>query len=532
MTYFTTHKTFFLVPLDDYDEEIRKIDFLLCILEKSKVGDIIKKSNYKNEKLGRNSYNPYNLFSAIIFCFAFKKGTLRDIEEMCRYDVRLMYLMEQNTPSYKTISEFINEVILPNTYEIFVTITETIITELGLDISDQYVDGTKLEANANKYKFVWKPTKYHANLDKKIREYLLTIDEEYTGNAQIKSHELYSRIENYALRNKVDTVNIPTGKGKRKTYEQKKYSKGFEYLKKLLEYEEKERICGMNRNSYYRTDTDATAMALKTDYYSGHGSNLHAAYNIQFIVSSGIVVFFGTFQDRTDYYTLIPLLEKYKIYYGYFPKNLCADSGYGIFDNYNFLKNNNIGNYIKMLSWNGEAKGSHPQLYLLNENEDGFICIGGYEGVVVPFDSKHHQRQKNTKLYKFTGCNDCGFVYKCKEKMKDKTANFKKAELNLEFETMKDEARKNLLSRKGIEIRVNRSIQAEGAFGQIKQNMGYIRLRRRGLDKVNCEIMLVCLGRNIRKLFSWYGKNKIDSKYWKLDEDIACETFSIINPKM
>lgn len=320
MTYFTTHKTFFLVPLDDYDEEIRKIDFLLCILEKSKVGDIIKKSNYKNEKLGRNSYNPYNLFSAIIFCFAFKKGTLRDIEEMCRYDVRLMYLMEQNTPSYKTISEFINEVILPNTYEIFVTITETIITELGLDISDQYVDGTKLEANANKYKFVWKPTKYHANLDKKIREYLLTIDEEYTGNAQIKSHELYSRIENYALRNKVDTVNIPTGKGKRKTYEQKKYSKGFEYLKKLLEYEEKERICGMNRNSYYRTDTDATAMALKTDYYSGHGSNLHAAYNIQFIVSSGIVVFFGTFQDRTDYYTLIPLLEKYKIYYGYFPK--------------------------------------------------------------------------------------------------------------------------------------------------------------------------------------------------------------------
>ena len=62
--------------------------------------------------------------------------------------------------------------------------------------------------------------------------------------------------------------------------------------------------------------------------------------------------------------------------------------------------------------------------------------------------------------------------------------------------------------------------------------MGYIRLRRRGLDKVNCEIMLVCLGRNIRKLFSWYGKNKIDSKYWKLDEDIACETFPIINPKM
>ena len=531
MTYFTTHRSFFLVPLDTYDEEIRKIDFLLCILEKSGIGDIIKKANYKSKKLGRHSYNPYDLFTAIIFCFAFKKGTLRDIEEMCKYDMRLMYIMNQEIPSYKTISEFINEVILPNTYVIFVAITNTIINELSLDVSDEYVDGTKLEANANKYKFVWKPVKYHKNLDIKIKEYLIEIGDEYQKNGQIKASELFKKIENYASNKNIKVDEIPKGKGKRKTKEQKIYLQGYEYIKKLLEYEEKERICGENRNSYYKTDPDATAMALKKDYYSGHGSNLHAAYNIQFIVSSGIVVFFGTFQDRTDYYTLVPLLDRYKEYYGHYPPNLCADSGYGIYENYDYLIKNEIGNYIKMLSWNGESSGKYPQLYKLNDEKNGFVCIGSNEGVEISFDTTHHQRKKDGKLYKFEGCNECGYAYKCKEKMKNKTQNYKKVELILEYEKMKEETRNNLLSRKGIEIRVNRSIQAEGTFAQIKQNMGYVRLRRRGLDKVNCEIMLVCLGRNIRKLFSWYGKCEIKSKYWEAKDDTECETFPTIKPK-
>lgn len=174
---------------------------------------------------------------------------------------------------------------------------------------------------------------------------------------------------------------------------------------------------------------------------------------------------------------------------------------------------------------------SHPQLYKLNNDKTGFVCIGSNMGTEIQFDSTHHQRKKDGKLYKFEGCNTCGYVYKCKEKMKDKTQNYKIAELILEYEKIKEETRNNLLSKKGIEIRVNRSIQAEGAFAQIKQNMGYVRLRRRGLDKVNCEIMLVCLGRNIRKLFSWYGKKEIKSKYWEAKDDTESETFPIVKPK-
>ena len=94
------------------------------------------------------------------------------------------------------------------------------------------------------------------------------------------------------------------------------------YLLKLLDYEEKEEICGPNRNSYYKTDHDATAMCLKEDYYSGLGSNTHAAYNFQIIVSKGIILSFYVSQDRNDQYALIPAIEKFYELYNFYHKRL------------------------------------------------------------------------------------------------------------------------------------------------------------------------------------------------------------------
>ena len=86
----------------------------------------------------------------------------------------------------------------------------------------------------------------------------------------------------------------------------------------------------------------------------------------------------------------------------------------------------------------------------------------------------------------------------------------------LKMELLKEQARQNLLSKEGIQIRINRSIQVEGTFGQIKNNMRYIRIRRRGIKKVSCEIMLMCLGRNIRKLFTFLDGKTIKSSFWNV----------------
>lgn len=200
-----------------------------------------------------------------------------------------------------------------------------------------------------------------------------------------------------------------------------------------------------------------------------------------------------------------------------------------IYSNYQYLDKHNIGNYVKFLAWNGESSGKNPQKFFSNGNT--FFCLNKCAGIKIPFDKNHHQRYKDGTLYQFEGCEECGYAYKCKEHLKNKSGNFRTMELIPKYEFYKNEARINLLSRKGIEIRVNRSIQVEGTFGQIKENMDYIRIRRRGINKVVTEIMLVCLGRNIHKIFAMMKSKKISDKYWIASPNLEAEIFKIVKLK-
>ncbi len=194
-----------------------------------------------------------------------------------------------------------------------------------------------------------------------------------------------------------------------------------------------------------------------------------------------------------------------------------------IYINYQYIRQHNIGNYIKFQSWEGEANGRNPQLFYTFD--DGVLCLDTCIGEKIPFDKKYHQRNKGGELYKFTGCHNCGYAYKCKKLLKNKDLDFRLFELIPDYELLKEQARKNLLSPKGIEIRINRSIQVEGTFGQIKQNMNYDRIRRRGLEKVSCEIMLMCLGRNIRKFLTLLEAKEVKSNYWEENNGLKKEKF-------
>ena len=283
------------------------------------------------------------------------------------------------------------------------------------------------------------------------------------------------------------------------------------YLIKLLDYEEKDEICGPNRNSYYKTDHDATAMCLKSDYYSGLGSNMHAAYNVQILVIKGLVFSYDVSQSRTDYDELIPVLENFYQNYGIFPLRVCADAGYGVLKNYQYLKEHNIKNYVKNQSWESTISGRYPDVYRINE-DDTITCINGLIGKEVTIENRHPKKSKAV-FYRINGCTDCPFISYCKRYMKNQLEDFKIFEVVKEFQHLKLEAWNNLLSPKGIEIRVNRSIQVEGVFGIIKQNYGRTRFNRRGIEKVTTEAMLYFLGFNIAKLFRFYETGQ-SNKYW------------------
>ena len=531
MSYFSIKRPIFIVPSEKCNAEFKKIDEFIVFLEKSGVGKIIEYVKYNNKSCkGRCGYNPYNLFAMIIFCFAKFNATLRDIEEKCVFDLRILYIMEGYVPDHSTVGNFINNYIVPHQHEIFTCLNKEIIKEFNLDISDCYIDGTKIEANANKYKFVWKPTKFHGKLDIKIKDLLHKMNIENTySNELISSFKFNLVLKKYCSKNNIDADNIPSGRGKRLTLEQKNYKKGFENLMKLIEYEEKEKICGENRNSYFKTDKDATAMVLKEDYYSKLSHDFHAGYNVQVLVSSLLILMYGVFQDRTDFKTFIPMNDLYYKYYNTYPKNECDDAGYGNYENYKYMKKHNITNYVKFQNWQGESSGKNPQLFY--SFNDGVMCLNTNIGIEIPFDNYHRKKKKDGILYKFNNCKNCNYSYKCKAKLKNKEEDYRYIELIPNYELLKEEARNNLLSPKGIEIRINRSIQVEGTFGQIKNNMNYDRIRRRGLKKVSAEIMLMCLGVNIRRFLASLDENKFKSNCWDTPTNLPKEIFPYVKPK-
>lgn len=511
MTNFTTRRTF-LVPSFDLDaKEMEKMDRFLLILEKSGVDRFFPfKDERSLEKGGRPHYSYHNLFATILYGFAFKSSTLRDLEDSCKYDLRYFYLMEQERPSHIRFGEFINEVIMPNRNEIFHLITDEIVREIGLDIEDVFIDGSKFEADANKYKFVWKPTKLHEKLSDKIRVLLNKVELSRSipdkgiidsKLVAIKVSELSSLLEkDNSLRKDYDLL--------------------CEYLNKSLEYEEKERICGPERNSYYKTDRDATAMCLKEDYYSGLGSNMHAGYNAQLAVSKGIICSYYISQSRNDLKDLIPTIDNFYKSYGYYPKRVCADSGYGSLENYDYLNSHNIENYVKYYTFEGNVSGRNPDPYYL-EDDGTLICLNGNNGSRVNIDNRHPKKAEAV-FYKVDGCNSCQFSTYCKRYQNIKDEDFKIFEVSQRLTFYKQESFNNLLSPKGIEMRVNRSSQVEGAFGVIKEDMNYTRLRRISLEKVETEFMLTFLGYNIRKLFKYF-EGKARFNYWIAPADLKPE---------
>ena len=529
MSYFTNFQDRLFATAELSKGEKEKIDVYLQLLEDSGVGEIIFHETQKNKSLGgRNSYNPYRLFATIIYAFSKHSGSLRKIEESLKFDLRFMYINNQEIPSYVTISKFLNNVVVKHFEIIFSKITLTIVNKYQIPIDDCFIDGTKIEANANKYKFVYKPTTFKINLYEKIKNLLI----QYFQLSENKKTFVSKEVANYVSqllekirKQNIDINNIQVGRGHRNPKIVSDYFLLSSYLIKLLDYEEKDEICGPNRNSYYKTDHDATAMCLKEDYYSGLGSSTHAAYNLQIIVSKGIILCFYVSQDRNDQYTLIPTLQKFYELYNFYPIRLCADAGYGSLKNYQFVTEKNIENYIKFGNWSRVISGDTYDLYHFNESVE-LICLNNKIAIKTRV-YENRIAHKGTYLYVIESCSYCRYKKYCQGNLKE-IRTYRIFDTNCDYFKMKNQVTENLLSPKGIEMRVNRSSQAEGAFGVIKQDMDYERARRRGLENVSLEFMLTCLGYNIRKLFLLIeGKAKMD--YWKAPDDLKSETIPPIN---
>jgi transposase len=466
------------IPFDSeartFDEVFRRIDFRQYIVAESNVGRI--------------GYNPVNMLKLILFCMMENITTLRGMEKAAKNDIRIMWLTDELKPSHQTINQFMNERLKGSIEDIFHEINRYIIKKEQIDVQKIYIDGTKIEANANKYTFIWKGSieKFRDKLYRKITKQLEKMNERYQEKGiffpveETYEVETLMKIVQYLDEEiKQGTVSFVYGKGQRKTALQRDYEKMSEYHGKLIEYNHYIEVIGPDRNSCARTDKGATFMHMKEDHM--RNGQLKPGYNIQIGVSNEFILHVDVFQDRSDYQTLIPFLEGYKKAYGFYPQYPVADAGYGGLKNYRYMKLNGMGLYQKYTMY---SKDTSDKKYIQDPKRP----------VNFKKDEQGNYYDENGEMLVFLWHSKKGHdVYEV-------PSSKRRIDIHEELWALQKEARENLQSELGIELRVQRSIQVEGAFGVIKENMGMRRFRRRGIENVKFEFILVAIGYNLSKL--------------------------------
>lgn len=468
--------------------------------------------NIPVHETGRIRYNPVDMLKTVLFGFMTSGYmSLRELEDNCRVNIRFMYLMNNEKPSYRTFGYFINEVLKGSIRKIFIDVNKTIFEEEHVDLNHLYIDGTKLEANANKYTWVWKKAteKSRYRLYEKITLLLDAINNELSWqgikietNTEYNPDQLYDIANNYYDFWALDSSTFVYGRGHRKTQQQKYYELLKAYADKLSEYAKKVEICGLNRNSYSKTDTDATFMRMKKDYMGN--DQLLPAYNIQVGVADEYIAVLDVNQYRSDMDCFVPLMEEFYSMYGFYPTYPVADAGYGSYNNYIYCEEKGMEKYMKFPMFKKETKDKkyHDNPFRavnFKIDEEGIMRCPNNKAFHFKYRKavRGNEYGRQEEIYECEDCTGCPYAEQCKKTSKNRTIR-----VNEELTAMHKEVIDNLESIQGTLLRMNRSIQAEGTFGIMKKDRNYKRIVRRGIESVNLELYLVAIGQNLYKYYN------------------------------
>jgi len=464
---------------------------------------------------GRKGYDNVMLLKAVLFARMIGSGDLRSMESLCRHDIRFMYIMKEEPPSFMSFERLLKNYLIEDIDHIFFDICEHIGNLMHIDRSIQYIDGTKIEANANKYTFVYKTRILNARrkLFTKITEAIASLNME--RGIDFPYHYFYCAqeigyIAQYLMECMVNShIDFVYGKGKRKSNIQRWYDLFLEYYIKLDEYEYWLDIIGEERNSCSKTDHDATMCATKMDYYNHTGLS-RPCYNVQIGVSDGVIVNADLFQRPADAKTFIPFMDRYHKFTDEYPLYPMADAGYGSYDNYMYCLTHKMELYMKYTMY---AKKNEPKFKKMKFNPMNWeVNEGGYkicpEGKIFDnhiydkYDEKGENLRIIQKMTSRDGCEGCPFEGECCKSPKKRRIVSRDVVLN-EIYAAVDE---NLSTDFGKELKKQRSIQVEGVFGVIKQDMKFTRFTRKGLRNAKMEFLIVCIGYNLRKYHRYRQK--------------------------
>lgn len=298
----------------------------------------------------------------------------------------------------------------------------------------------------------------------------------------------------------IDENSFVSGCGHRKSIQQKQYQELEGYLKRLKTYVHHIEICGNERNSYSKTDQDATFMRLKRDYMGN--DQLLPAYNLQAAICDEYIAVIDVKPYASDMECFVLLMEKFSRTYGHYPKYPVADAGYGSYNNYLYCEEHGMEKYMKFTMYKKETtdKKYHENPYRavnFSKDTDGnLICPNGQKFLFKRRQHvKYNKYGRTEELYECESCEGCPHKQECCPRAcKNRTIR-----MNEELTAIHQEVLKNLESIHGALLRMNRSIQSEGTFGVLKWDRSYKRLFRRGEKNVILELTLISCGFNLYK---------------------------------
>ena len=459
---------------------------------------------------GTSAYHPRMLLKVLVYAYSQQTFSSRKIAKALRENIHYMWLSGMSQPDHRTINRFRGVVMKEVVEEVFYGVVEQLF-ELGYVNLDKYfVDGTKIEANANRYSFVWKKStdKYKANLQEKVRKLLDDIEEiEAEENARYGDKDYPEmgegiEIDAEKMKKAIDKINQKLRKDpKNKKLKKAKRDMEQDFIPREEKYEKYEETLG-DRNSFSKTDEDATFMRMKEDHM--RNGQLKPGYNIQMGTENQFITGFSIHQNPGDTSCLKDHLEQRKHWLGRSPEVLIADAGYGSEENYAYLKDRNITAYVKYNLFHYEQKKRYQKKKAYRQEnfsylkeKDQYLCPQGktltyqFTKDVTSYNGYHSER----RVYECTDCSNCPVKTDC-----TKSKFNRRIYIGVELQEMRKTARELLTSPEGVKMRSQRPIEVEAVYGRLKHNWGFRRFYLRGVEKVKIEWGLLNIAHNIAKV--------------------------------
>ena len=366
---------------------------------------------------GTSSYHPRMLLKILVYGYVSNTYSSRKLEAGTKENIHFMWLAGMQQPDHNTINTFRGKRLQDALKNIFTQVVELLVEEGVLSIKDINVDGTKIEANANRYTFVW-GNAIKANKEKMKKQ----LEELWQYTQKVAAAELndpippdftsISKEKVAATIEKIDKA-LKDNEAVSKQVKQKlNYAKN-KWPAALDKYEQQEKILD-GRNSYSKTDTDATFMRLKDDHMQN--GQLKAAYNVQISTADQYIVDYSIHPNATDTTTLPKHIEQHKAAYNQYPETLTTDAGYGSEENYQYLQDHTVEAFVKYNYFDKQQAGSYQKKYpfvaeqlYYNQQQDCYYCPMGQPMHCIGQYKKQSSTgfEQNTKKYQAQNCHGC-----------------------------------------------------------------------------------------------------------------------------